>query len=67
MRRIPVDGKNAPNPDAPLPEAPRAPARRFRLEKLEERIAPKKGGRSTNNCATGTCGSDSESTGTSGY
>jgi hypothetical protein len=28
---------------------------RFRIEKLEERIAPKKGGKGTNNCATLAC------------
>jgi len=26
--------------------------KRFRIEKLEERIAPKKGGKGTNNCTT---------------
>src|SRR5262245_23271246 len=31
------------------PEIP-AKSRRFRIEKLEERIAPKKGGRGTHNC-----------------
>jgi hypothetical protein len=38
------------------------PKRRFRIEKLEERIAPKKGGKGTNNCGNGgtdTIGSDS--------
>jgi hypothetical protein len=49
----------------PTPPAAEKAARRFRLEKLEERIAPKKGGRSTNNCATGLC--ESSDTGTSGY
>jgi hypothetical protein len=30
--------------------------RRFRIDKLEERIAPKKGGKGTNNCPlSGTC------------
>jgi hypothetical protein len=28
--------------------------RRFRIERLEERIAPKKGGKGTNNCGGGT-------------
>jgi hypothetical protein len=33
---------------------PAAPRRRFRIEKLEERVAPKKGGNGTNNsCITG--------------
>jgi len=31
-----------------LPPKPR----RFRIQKLEERIAPKKGGKGTNNCTT---------------
>jgi hypothetical protein len=39
---------------APEPSAERKP-KRFRIVKLEERIAPKKGGRGTNNsCACGT-------------
>jgi hypothetical protein len=41
------------------PAAPRIARRpRFRIEKLEERIAPKKGGKGTNNCGgtTGNCG-----------
>jgi hypothetical protein len=29
-----------------------APRRRFRIEKLEERIAPKKGGKGTHNCSS---------------
>ena len=33
-------------------EAP-APLKRFRIEKLEERIAPKKGGKGTHNCSGG--------------
>jgi hypothetical protein len=32
------------------PEETPLPKRRFRIEKLEERIAPKKGGKGTNNC-----------------
>jgi hypothetical protein len=32
---------------------PAAPRKRFRIEKLEERIAPKKGGKGTNNCGGG--------------
>jgi hypothetical protein len=32
------------------------PGKRFRIEKLEERIAPKKGGKGTHNCPlTGLC------------
>jgi len=34
-----------PDPDAATPR------KRFRIEKLEERIAPKKGGKGTNNCS----------------
>jgi len=30
--------------------------KRFRIVKLEERIAPKKGGKGTQNCPTLTCG-----------
>ena len=36
-----------PDPDAATPR------KRFRIEKLEERIAPKKGGKGTNNCGGG--------------
>jgi hypothetical protein len=32
---------------------PPARGRRFRIVKLEERIAPKKGGKGTNNCSFG--------------
>ena len=35
------------------PTAAPAPAKRFRIEKLEERIAPKKGGKGTHNCGGG--------------
>jgi len=34
-------------------ETPRPP-KRFRIEKLEERVAPTKGGRGTHNCTSGT-------------
>jgi hypothetical protein len=46
--------KNERDPKAPkqAPDAP-APRKRFRIEKLEERIAPKKGGKGTNNCSFG--------------
>jgi hypothetical protein len=41
-------------------EAPN-PRKRFRIDKLEERIAPKKGGGGTNNCAYSVhCGSRAE-------
>jgi hypothetical protein len=33
-----------------------AQKRRFRIEKLEERIAPTKGGKGTHHCPTLTCG-----------
>jgi len=43
--------KNERDAKAPkhAPDAP-APRKRFRIEKLEERIAPKKGGKGTHNC-----------------
>ena len=43
--------------DRPQAEKPAVPARtrRFRIDKLEERIAPKKGGKGTNNCPTLDC------------
>jgi hypothetical protein len=48
---------NAKNPNersnAAKPEESPAPRKRFRIEKLEERIAPKKGGKGTNNCSGG--------------
>ena len=31
---------------------PAAPRKRFRIEKLEERIAPSRGGKGTHNCST---------------
>jgi len=43
----------------------RAPRKRFRIERLEERIAPKKGGKGTHNC--GSSLGDTGGTGTSGY
>jgi hypothetical protein len=46
------------------PELP-ARAKRLRIEKLEERIAPKKGGNGTHNCGTANC--TSLSGGGSGY
>ena len=39
-------------------EAP-APRKRFRIEKLEERIAPAKGGKGTQNCSGGGSGASS--------
>jgi len=39
--------------------------KRFRIEKLEERIAPKKGGNGTHHCGTANCASFSG--GGSGY
>jgi hypothetical protein len=51
--------------DRKQPDAkPTPPKRRFRLEKLEDRIAPKKGGNPAKKTAL--CDGDS-STGTSGY
>jgi hypothetical protein len=43
-------------PITPRPSA--SPRKRFRIEKLEERIAPKKGGKGTNFCS-GSSGSGS--------
>lgn len=40
------------------------PRKRFRVRKLEERIAPKKGGKGTHNCPSL---GDTGGTGTSGY
>jgi hypothetical protein len=42
----------APAETADKVELPAKP-RRFRIQKLEDRIAPKKGGKGTNNCTTG--------------
>jgi hypothetical protein len=39
-----------------------APRRRFRLIKLEDRIAPKRGGKGTNNCGGGSGTSGSSDT-----
>jgi hypothetical protein len=43
--------RNGTTDPAPRDSAP-APLKRFRIEKLEERIAPAKGGKGTNNCGT---------------
>ena len=51
--------------DAPKHAEPTPPRRRFHIEKLEERIAPKKGGNGTHNCGTANC--TSFSGGGSGY
>jgi hypothetical protein len=45
-----MQSKNVP---APAPRSQEiAKPKRFRIEKLEERLAPKKGGKGTNNCTT---------------
>jgi hypothetical protein len=41
----------------PAPDAA-APRKRFRIEKLEERIAPSKGGKGTHNCGGGGSATD---------
>jgi hypothetical protein len=41
------------SPDGPARGIASAPRKRFQIEKLEERIAPKKGGKGTNNCSYG--------------
>jgi hypothetical protein len=47
---------SAKNVRAPGPKSDDvAKPRRFRIEKLEERIAPKKGGKGTHNCGTANC------------
>ena len=53
-----MDPKNERDPKAPkhTADAP-APRKRFLIEKLEERIAPKKGGKGTNNCSGGSTSS----------
>jgi|SoiMethySBSTD1v2_1073268.scaffolds.fasta_scaffold490912_4 hypothetical protein len=45
-----------------LPAAPAA-RKRFRLERLEERIAPSKGGKGTHNCSFGDSSNTAESSG----
>jgi hypothetical protein len=54
-----MDPKNDPKPGQPPPAEPATPLakKRFRIEKLEERIAPKKGGNGTNNCPADTLNS----------
>ena len=39
-----MDSKEAPKSSKPVEVSAKAPKKRFRIEKLEERIAPKKGG-----------------------
>ena len=39
------------------------PRKRFHIQKLEERIAPKKGGKGTNNCSGGDSSNQAESGG----
>lgn len=50
-----MDPKNDPRPEQPPPAEPPPPKKRFRIEKLEERIAPKRGGNTNNKncCPTG--------------
>jgi hypothetical protein len=48
-----MNAKNERNSKAPKPaNDPAAPRKRFRIEKLEERIAPSRGGKGTHNCST---------------
>jgi hypothetical protein len=47
----PRQEKKVPEPRPAVPKQERP--RRFRLVRLEERIAPKSGGHGTNHCATG--------------
>jgi hypothetical protein len=56
IRRMPMESRNDRTKPAPRDAAnPPTPPKRFRIEKLEDRIAPKKGGRGTNNCVTQSC------------
>lgn len=48
-----MKSKKTPVPAA-KPELSSRP-RRFRIAKLEERVAPRKGGKGTHNCWTGIC------------
>ena len=43
--------ESRPSPSSIPQRDPAAPRKRFRIERLEERIAPKKGGKGTNNCS----------------
>jgi hypothetical protein len=43
----------------PRPAATTTPKKRFRIHRLEERIAPKKGGNGTHNCDGGGSANDS--------
>ena len=55
------------DPKAPQNDAdPRLPRKTFRIQKLEERIAPKKGGNGTNNCGGGSSASGTGACSTSG-
>lgn len=55
-----MKSKHQPTNQAPRTAAdPPAPRRRFRFEKLEERVAPKKGGKGTHNCGGGGGGGSS--------
>ena len=53
-------------PDSHRPDA-RAPRKRFRIEKLEERIAPSKGGKGTKNCSFGGSSNQAETSSFSAY
>ena len=48
-----MNAMNERDPKAPkqAPDSP-APRKRFRIEKLEERIAPSRGGKGTKNCGS---------------
>ena len=50
--------------EGPRPEdMPKTPRKRFRIERLEERVAPRKGGNGTNNCPGGSISGSSTSSG----
>ena len=57
--------KDRSNPIAKTPAEPAAPRKHFQIEKLEERIAPSKGGKGTHNCSGGGGGGGSNDSGAS--
>jgi len=54
-KRVNKDSASRASPRTP------APSKRFRIEKLEERIAPSKGGKGTQNCSSSGGGSSASS------
>ena len=56
-----MNPKNEREPKTPTTS--NEPRKRFRIEKLEERVAPKKGGKGTHNCGGGGSVSGSSASG----